>query len=284
VALLLWTNIFGTLGIGGCLRRFLTGSDKSPDILSLPLAVLVFAIVVCDITALFTTYGLFSSAIQACRNKEMVLLSYCGVARLEGFYFAFLSMVLLISIGMTLSTESPLIRACSTYRHAATLKLIIGLGVAAVVIGALIEPLLSTTDWYQRQTILGFAIAAIFLFLVLLAASLFMFVQRIEQLSNAFWPTLDRSRPVPQRKPVNEVNDGQSQARNVRSRNSVLDAHALKDAITGGRPFQRRPLNEVKPTQAEASNIEPGKQYVNSDLDVQALKEAIKKRRRYFEQ
>jgi hypothetical protein len=245
LALVLWTNIFGALGIGVCLKRILTRTAKPLNILSLPLAVLVFSIVAWGFTALFITYGLFPSAIQACRNNEMFLLSYCGVVRLEGFYFSILGIVILIISGTASSTESPLIRACSTYRHAAKLRLIIGLGVAAFVIGALIDSLPDPRDWWRYQTIVSFAIAGICLTLFFLAA-LFKFhrMQELQQLSNAHEPKLDW--PL--------VNS------------------------------QRMPVNEVNYAQPRAGSLRPPKRYVSSELDVQALKEAIKNRRRHFEQ
>jgi hypothetical protein len=245
--LFLWTIVFAALAIGASLRRFLTGATKHLDILSLPLAVLVFSIVVGCSTALFFTYGLFPlSALKACENEEMVLLSYCGLVRLDGFYLPFFGILILIAGGIVLPSESPLIRACTTYRHAAKLRLIIGLGVTAVVISALVEPLLDLIDWWRNQKILGFAIAGIsfiLFFSAVLLIFIFLRMQRLEQLPNANARPLDWPLSNPQRMPANDVNQAQPQPR----------------------------------------SDQPGKRSVNNELDVQALKDAIKNRRRHFE-
>jgi hypothetical protein len=47
---------------------------------------------------------------------------------------------------------------------------------------------------------------------------------------------------------------------------------------------QQPPVDEVTSARPEARNYQPDKQYVSNELDVQALKEAIKNRRRHFGQ
>jgi hypothetical protein len=172
------------------------------------------------------------------------VLSSCGVIRYEGFYFSILGIVIIILSGMALPTESPVIRACSTYRHAATVRLVIGLGVAAVVMSTLIDSLfLDPTDWWRDQKILSFAIVGIFLILFSTALLLtFRRMQRFDHLSNTNAP-LDR--PLPN--------------------------------------FERTPGDEATHAQPQPEKVQPGKQRIKNELDVQALKEAIKNRRRHFE-
>jgi hypothetical protein len=226
------------------MRGFLKRSSNSLDTLSLPFAVLVFSIVLGGSAALFFTYGLFPIQTEACRKDDLISRSYCGVMRQEGIYFSILGIVILISSGVALPTESPLIRACSTYRHAATVRLIIGLGVAAVVMSTLTDSLLlDPTDWWRDQKLLSFGILGVFLILFSLAL-LFTFrrKQRFEQLQTADTPPIGW--------PINP---------------------------------QRMPVDEVNRAQPQPENVQPSKQRINNELDVQALKEAIKNRRRHFQ-
>jgi hypothetical protein len=119
--------------------------------------------------------------------------------------------------------------------------LIIGLGAAAVVIAALIDPLLGPTHLEENQKLLSFAIPGIFLIIALL----FLFGRRhpLEQLSDGGEPSLEWPLPDSQRAPVNEATHVQPQTGNVQTEKprvkTDLDVQALKDAIRNrGRHFR----------------------------------------------
>jgi hypothetical protein len=148
--------------------------------------------------------------------------------------------------------------SCLLCIHAAELRLVIGLGVAAVVVGALVEPLLGPSDWYLNQKTVGFVVAGIFLFFVLVAG-----LPRI----------------IPEEMPINDVHNIPPQPGYVHPTtqytNNELDGQALKE---------RMPANEVNHAQPQAGNVQPNKEYVKNDFDIQALKEALKNRRQHFGQ
>jgi hypothetical protein len=180
----LWTIVFAALGIGVRLRGCLKGATKSFDAPSLSLAVLVFSVVVGCCAVLFFKYGLFpQSAEEACSNEKVVPLSYCGLVELDGIYLSIFGIVILILGGIGLPWESPLIRACSTYRYAADIRQLIASAVAFVVIGVFTWQLRNFDPTWRDQRFLNFAIIAIF-FILLSAALLFTIrrMQRFEQL------------------------------------------------------------------------------------------------------
>jgi hypothetical protein len=129
-ALLCWTLFFTALWIGSLIQ-----SDRrnAPDVLSLPLAALLFSIITFGLVEAFIAYG-FVPKPDDCDEKINVI-SLCGLSRFEGFYFSGAAIVVLIFVGIFLSAETPLVRLYSGLRHSASTIMIKGPPMRSIITG-----------------------------------------------------------------------------------------------------------------------------------------------------
>lgn len=109
-SMLLWTEVFAALLIGGVLRRSFFPGWQSPYSLSLPLATFVFTIIAAATLYLFIEYGTFQKP-SNCGPGPHSPLSVCGYFNYEGFYFGSALFLILVCIGIALPADSNLTRA-----------------------------------------------------------------------------------------------------------------------------------------------------------------------------
>jgi Domain of unknown function (DUF4189) len=120
-ALLCWTLVFAALWIGSLIQ---SNRRNAPDVLSLPLAALLFSIITFGLFEAFIAYGIVSSPADC--EEPMSLLSLCALSHFEGFYFSGAAIVVLIFVGIFLSEETPLVRLYTGLRHSVSTIMIKG--------------------------------------------------------------------------------------------------------------------------------------------------------------
>jgi hypothetical protein len=129
LALLCWTLVFAALWIGSLAAQ--SDRGNAPDVLSLPLAALLFSIITVGVSAAFIEHGIVSSPADC--TEPMNPFGLCALSRLEGLYFSIAVILVLFFIGLFLREESHLIRLYIGFRHAvSTIK---GVPLRAVING-----------------------------------------------------------------------------------------------------------------------------------------------------
>jgi hypothetical protein len=111
-ALLCWTIVFAALWIGSLIQ---SNRRKAPDVLSLPLAALLFSTITFGLFRAFIAYGIVSSPADC--EEPMTPLSLCALSHHEGFYISGAAIVVLIFAGIFLSEKSHLIRLYTILWH-----------------------------------------------------------------------------------------------------------------------------------------------------------------------
>jgi hypothetical protein len=157
LALLCWTLVFAALSVGTLIQ---SDRKNAPDVLSLPIAALLFSIITFGLFAAFIEYGLLPSLANC--DEPIRPLSLCDLSRLEGLYFSVGAIVILIFMGIFLSADSHVIRMYARFRRSAsTIKGIRLRGVVAskgLVILSLRSALIALS--YVAAIIGGVALAA----------------------------------------------------------------------------------------------------------------------------
>jgi Domain of unknown function (DUF4189) len=200
LTLLCWTLVYAALWIGSLIQ---TDRQNAPDVLSLPLAAFLFSAITIGLFAAFIAYGIVPKPDDC--EEEMKPLSLCGLSRLEGFYFSFGAIVILIFMGIFLSTETHLVRLYTRFwrsvskigsapRHGwgpAVLSLrsaLIAVSYAAAIFGGFVlAAFLDPLRLWKENRIGIFEIAAVGTVCVLAMAILFLLrkVHGLQQLLTA---------------------------------------------------------------------------------------------------
>jgi hypothetical protein len=251
-----WTYVFFLLASGITLKRVLSPASKSPDPLSLPIANLVFTALLFAAGIPFLEFGIVPRKTIECTGSESAL-SICGIARSQVFYVMAAATVLLIWVGTVLPVNAYVITAYVDLRNAIK---------SLLVRKPQMQPMPMELDTTQ-QTVWGIlavgsreasrlAGGAILALLTILwwGSSLSRFevtaVCVIALLSLALYALFRRLQQVQQ----------------------LLVRNAL-------------PSDEVffAAERVATGNSKSGPETLRAELDVQAIKEAIKNRRRHFE-
>lgn len=110
VLMVLWTDVFAALTVGGVLRRRCFSGLTSPDPLSLPIATVVFSTITVGALYLFVQYGAINAP-SDCGLAHHSPFSLCGWIKYAGFYVDGIVLAIIVLCGIALPADSNLIRA-----------------------------------------------------------------------------------------------------------------------------------------------------------------------------